>query len=185
MSSQLSRYLLILTLCLTCWSCDIFKSTSSSDCGPADTDQLSFNAASLAFASPLMETTFAGGRRTFSWSMLVDNVCTGEHARATWELAVNRDQLPAGWRVDAGYVLNLAFGDDVTLTPSDVNTFRNYLGQTNIGLEQIFKAGPGLFLMVLEISFPSNGDLSADRTTAQRLFAHLQLTANYKEHKSS
>ena len=138
-----------------------------------------------ALGSPDLETTLSGNERTFSWSRLIENVCSQEHADANWLLTVNPNKLPPGWRVEAGYLVTALVGSTVTLTAAPEGDRRKYTGKTDIGLSQAFGEGPGRFLVFLDLSFTSQGDLTTDREVLRGFVFTNSVEWNYKRHKSN
>jgi hypothetical protein len=161
-----------------------FTSPDNSNCGASGELFQTYNTAAEALNSPDLETSFSGGVRTFSWSRFVENVCSDEHVNAEWSFSAIVNKLPPGWRVDAGYFTTALLGRNLTLEAQPIGDLRKYVVATEIGLNQAFDDGPGSFLMFIDISFTSRGDLAEDRAVASGVFYHMYMTAKYKQHKT-
>ena len=161
-----------------------FTSPDEEECGISTSNALSLSNTPQALGSPDLETSLNGGVRTFSWSRLVQNVCSSEHVKAGWLLNVDAVLLPPGWHVEAGYLITQLSGSVVPLTESTLSgtTTREYRGNSDIGLKQAFEGQPGRFLIFLDFSFNSLGSLTDDREAVNRFFHNLIVVANYKEH---
>ena len=159
-----------------------FTSPDDDECGESNSSSISYSNTPQALASSDLETSLSGGVRTFSWSRLVENVCSSEHVKAGWLLIVDPAHLPAGWRVDAGYFITALSGSVVPLTESTVGSSRDYRANSEIGLKQAFEGQPGRFLIFLDFSFNSLGSLTDDREAVNRFFHQMIVVANYKDH---
>jgi len=165
--------------------------TSADDdlgCGQSDSMSIHFGLTGDIdpLISPDLTISSEGGRRTFSWSRLVENVCSNEHVRASWSLTSNPSHLPPGFSVDAGYLLTALTGSNVTLAAKneDTNT-RIYQGETEIGLRQAFDGEAGRFLIFLDISFTSQGGEAADRLVATGIIRFMTMQATYRQAKAN
>ena len=176
MSNDLPRTRIVLVLrtvgisfaAIACLSAGLCPTSADSPCGPIGYTDVSFGSAGTALSSSDLETSFDGGVRTFSWSRLTENVCSESHPSVRWTLAANANQLPPGWKVEAGYLVTALLGSNVTLQASESENVRIYEGKAEVGLKQAYAGEPGRFLLFLEISFTSQGTLQADREAAQR-----------------
>lgn len=159
-------------------------SADDAECGPSDEMSLSIVDVVAALASPDLETSFSGGVRTFGWSRLVENVCSNEHVKAQWHFGARVNQIPPGWRVDGGYRITALLGQDLTLQAANAGDVRIYDAETEIGLSQAFDGEPGRFLIFLDVSFTSRGNLQEDQEALQRVFWEVSMSARYKKHKT-
>jgi hypothetical protein len=167
---------------------------SASTCSTASDDSLCGKPAGFTFAlegpvaaltSTDLDISFSGGVRTFSWSRVVENVCSNEHAKAQWTFDVLSAKLPPGWKVNAGYLLTDFLGRDLTLKATDFNPqVRSYEGEADIGLTQAFGGDPARFVVYLEASFTSQGDVVDDRAVMQRLLERVRIEMSYRQPKN-
>jgi hypothetical protein len=154
------------------------------ECGADSILELDYPNLTAALTSSDLETSFGDGRRSFSWSKIAENVCSEEHANAQFTVNAAADRLPPGWRVEAGYLLTPLVGRTVTLVPGNVGeNLRSYTGLTQIGLSQAFEGKPGRFLLFIDISFTSQGDVIDDRSVLQQALVNILGAASYKLHK--
>jgi hypothetical protein len=165
---------------VACLSAGLCPTSADSPCGPIDQTDVGFGSAGLALTSSDLSTTFDGGVRTFSWSRLVEDVCAEAHASAHWTVSATDNQLPPGWKVEAGYLVTALLGSNVTLKESVSSNVRTYDAEAEIGLKQAYAGKPGRFVLYIEISFTSQGTLQTDREAAQRAIQTLQFRSIYR-----
>lgn len=160
-------------------------SSDIDECGKANFTRIAISNRVDALNSPDLETSVVGGVRTFSWSRVVEDVCSNEHVQTGWRLETVADKLPAGWDVKAGYIITPLLGDEVTLQGQTAGNVRTYTGTGNIGLSQAFDGARGRFLIFLDIHFTSRGSLTQDQAVVEDLFRFMLIEAVYKDHDTN
>ena len=158
-------------------------SSDKAACGLPATATMAFYASFDALFTSDLATSLDGGVRTYSWSHLVENACPDEHVKAEWLFEARPDKLPAGWDIEAGYLITALSGRKVPLTGQTINNIKSYSGAADIGLKQAYDGEPGRFLLYLDISFPSRGNAEEDRAVVENLFKFIYVSANYKYYK--
>lgn len=157
-------------------------------CGPeGNPDVIIAHNGEAATISSALETELVNGQRQFTWSAIVENICADEHVQAAWVLDVNNTQIPAGFRVDAGWVISPVIGSEVVLKAAaspQGSSHISYEAKEEVGLAQVYLGKPGRFLPFLAISFDTKGSLAADFEALKTLVSFFQVTARHKLYKA-
>ena len=128
-------------------------------------------------ADPLFDTYMEGNNRVFSWSCLVENVCTYQHV--VMYCKVMTENNPSGVTARGEIWISAWYQPaKITMTQSGNEIY----GQGEAGLKQVYGDGPGKFLPVLEVLFPTKGSFSADSLFFYHEVNRISLNADFMEY---
>ncbi|MGZ3952820.1 MAG: hypothetical protein ACXVBZ_15570, partial [Flavisolibacter sp.] len=130
-------------------------------------------------ADPQFDTYLEGNNRVFSWSDLVENVCTDQHVFVyckVWTLKDPSMVLARG-----------AIWTSAVLQPARINMLQSgneIKGQNEEGLKQVYGDGPGKFVPVVEVIFPTKGSFFADSIYFFQEVNYVEVISDYYAFKS-
>lgn len=128
-------------------------------------------------ADPLFDTYMEGNNRVFSWSYLVENACTYQHVVAYCKVMTEHN--PSGVTA-RGEIWTSAWYQPAQITMTQSGN--EISGQGEAGLKQVYGDGPGKFLPVIEVLFPTKGSFSADSLFFYSEVYGVSLQADFMEY---
>ncbi len=184
-----------LLLSLTLASCDAIFNETDARCGRKNelkvevirqpdypTSPPDFNTQYIFFTE--MVTELEGNTRRFTVQSTFRNVCTHEHAKAQFTASARiNNQLPLTVKARADW--GLLFGTEIPLELRTSTSSWFWVSQEiDIGLEQVYEDGPGLYFVTFEVSFLTLGDEQRDRDWLADSFQfYARLETTYFEHQ--
>jgi hypothetical protein len=137
-------------------SCDLFD---DSPCGSKKSVDL-YLLGSSQLNKKFLNTYLNGNNRVFEWSELIENVCTDEHVKTEFRLAMldensaNMFNLKARGKVSYQFL----YEKEIDL----ISSKNDLVGNLETGLKGAFPDLSGWFIHSIYVSFPTKGSLEAD-----------------------
>ncbi|MDQ3140707.1 MAG: hypothetical protein M3Q56_00505 [Bacteroidota bacterium] len=137
-------------------SCDLLD---DSPCGPKTTADL-YLLGSNMLDKAYLHTYTEGNNRVFQWSELVEEVCTDEHIKSEFRLALLDENSAKDLNIKARASISYQF-----LYEKNIELVQNgndLKGSLEVGLKHAFSDLNGWFVHSLEVYFPTKGSLIED-----------------------
>ncbi len=148
---------LILTILFSSISgCDLID---DSPCGPHKTEDLYLLGSSM-LDKAYLNSYLEGNSRVFQWSELVEQVCSDEHVKSNFRIAMNTDQSAKKLNLKARATISWQFLFERKIELVESN--EEFKGSIEAGLKQAFPDLNGWFVHTIEVYFPTKGSLAED-----------------------
>jgi len=169
----------VFTLNILCFSaCDILD---DSPCGPKNEYDL------YLLSSGVIDTTggqfnhyMEGSNSVFQWGDLVENVCTDEHVKTEFRVAIYSEKetpnIKARGRVSWQFLYEKEY-------PLQLQGY-DFKGSGETGLKSAFPDDlKGWFVPTVEVFFPTLGSYSADTAYIRKHILSVSINSKYREYK--
>ncbi len=177
-----SKFLILFLLCIALLiiSCDL---VDDSPCGPKQTYDLYLIDSDRLMPVPIdiLNTYVENGFRVFQWGQVVENVCTDEHLKASFRVAMQDDSTAKTKNIIARGRISWQFlyekNIPLVISESDLK------GNGEVGLKSAFPDLKGWFVPYLEVIFPVQGTLDMDKEFLKKNVIAVEIIVNYREYK--
>ncbi len=157
--------------------CDL---VDNSPCGPRRTFDL------YLLGSNIVDTTgnvfnsyMEGNNRVFQWSKLVDSVCTDEHVKSNFRIALLDETSAPLVKVRGVVSWQFLYERTYDATPKG----SDYVATAETGLKQAFPDLQGWFVPALQVYFPTKGSYDSDTAFLKEHIISVEISCNYREYK--
>jgi len=171
---------LILTILFASLSgCDILD---DSPCGPRQSyDLYLLGSSTVVETGDILNTYMEGTNRVLQWSELVEQVCSDEHVKVDYKVALLDEETAVKEKISARGKVSwqFLFEREVALKADKFDL----KGNLEVGLKQAFPDLEGWMVPTLEVIFPTKGSYSADTAFIKQHLISVEIIAKYREFK--
>ncbi|MEP7196321.1 MAG: hypothetical protein ABI851_07350 [Saprospiraceae bacterium] len=151
------KYISVLLLVfLSFSSCDLLD---DSPCGPHTTADVYLLGISM-LDKTYFNTYLDGNNRVYQWSQLVENVCTDDHVKSDFRVAILDETSASTYNIKARAKISYQFlyeqNTELKLNGTD------FKGNLSVGIKHAFPDLKGWFIHSIEVYFPTKGSADAD-----------------------